>query len=154
MIKSLRYGRREPPPKGRTLMHQLLFPMVVSVSLLCTCVVAAEIVHEKRDQKGLTARAPWIVALVFGLLHGFGFAGALSEVGLPSDEIPIALLFFNVGVEVGQVAFVLAAVATMWLLSRVRLPWPTWAPRVVPYAVGSVAAFWTIQRTVGFWLPG
>jgi len=103
---------------------------------------------------GLLQRYPWLISFAFGLLHGFGFAGALSEVGLPSDEIPIALLFFNVGVEVGQVAFVLAAVATMWLLSRVRLPWPTWAPRVVPYAVGSVAAFWTIQRTVGFWLPG
>ena len=92
----------------------------------------------------LTARAPWLVAGAFGLLHGFGFAGALSEVGLPANDIPLALLFFNVGVEAGQLAFVVAALGVIALLRRVRLP--EWAPLLPPYAIGSVAMFWVIQR--------
>ena len=73
--------------------------------------VAREIVCSRKGQPGLTEQWPWVVSFMFGLLHGFGFAGALSEVGLPQMAIPVALLFFNVGVEIGQLLFVAAAVA-------------------------------------------
>jgi hydrogenase/urease accessory protein HupE len=123
--------------------------------------VAAEIIHQANGRPGLTARAPWVVAFIFGLLHGFGFAGALREVGLPQSDIPVALLFFNVGVEVGQLMFILAVVAILWLASRLmgkqaqgqRGPWQAEALIRTPvaYVVGSTAAFWVVQRVVAFW---
>ena len=75
---------------------------VEAVIALSIVFVAVEIVHAQKGREGITVRQPWIVAFTFGLLHGFGFAGALSEVGLPQGHIPLALLFFNVGVELGQ----------------------------------------------------
>jgi hypothetical protein len=100
---------------------------------------------------GLTARFPWIVALTFGLLHGFGFAGALSEIGLPQTDIPLALFTFNVGVEVGQLMFVAAVLLVRWLIQILKFRWPVWVEQVPAYAIGSLAAFWFIQRTVSFW---
>jgi len=82
------------------------------------------------------------------LLHGFGFAGALSEIGLPEHAIPLALLFFNVGVELGQLLFIGAVIAVSLVLKRIT--WPGWAWRVPVYTIGSLAAFWTIQRIAGF----
>jgi len=108
--------------------------------------VTAEIVRSRHGQPGLTARAPWLVAGLFGLLHGFGFAGALAEVGLPQNDIPLALLFFNLGVEAGQLAFVAAVLAVIAFGQRVRLPAPRWTKLATPYAIGSVAMFWVIQR--------
>jgi hypothetical protein len=95
----------------------------------------------------LTARFPWLVAFSFGLLHGFGFAGALSEVGIPEQAVPLALLFFNVGVELGQLLFIAAVFGFAWLvrLAAVRVP-PIWQ-RTVAYGIGSVAAFWVVERT-------
>jgi hydrogenase/urease accessory protein HupE len=122
---------------------------VEAVIALSIVFVASEILRSRRGQRGLTERAPWLVAGAFGLLHGFGFAGALSQVGLPANDIPLALLFFNLGVEAGQLAFVVVALGAIALLRRVRLP--EWAPFVPPYAIGSVAMFWAIQRTVPIW---
>jgi hypothetical protein len=96
----------------------------------------------------LTAQFPWLVAFTFGLLHGFGFAGALSEVGLPAHAIPLALLFFNVGVELGQLAFIAVVLTGAWALRRVALDPPAWMPRLAAYVIGSVAAFWVFERTV------
>jgi hypothetical protein len=100
------------------------------------------------ETAGLTRRFPWVVAFAFGLLHGFGFAGALSEVGVPQHAVPLALLFFNVGVELGQLFFIAAVFGFAWLvwLSAVRVP-AIW-PRAVAYGVGSVAAFWVVERTI------
>jgi hypothetical protein len=103
---------------------------------------------EEQPVRTLTMRFPWIVAFAFGLLHGFGFAGALSEVGLPARAIPPALLFFNVGVELGQLAFIAVVFAGAWVLRRAMLEPPVWAPRVAAYVIGSVAAFWVFERTV------
>jgi hydrogenase/urease accessory protein HupE len=111
---------------------------------------AAEIVQGYRGGVGVTARAPWVVAFTFGLLHGFGFAGALSEVGLPQGHIPLALLFFNLGVEVGQLLFIAAALGFIALMRRIRVPFPRWAELVPHYAIGSVAMFWVIQRIAAF----
>ena len=112
--------------------------------------VAAEIVHGLRGKPGLTARAPWVVAFTFGLLHGFGFAGALAEVGLPQKAIPVALFTFNVGVELGQLIFVLFAVAVRAALLRLPVPRRAWLPYVAPYAIGVVAMFWVIERIQAF----
>lgn len=95
----------------------------------------------------LTVRFPWIVAFTFGLLHGFGFAGALSEVGLPQGAIPLALLFFNVGVELGQLMFIAAVLVLGWGLRYLSVPIPRWSARLTAYAIGSVAAFWVFERT-------
>jgi hydrogenase/urease accessory protein HupE len=96
----------------------------------------------------LVARFPWIVAFSFGLLHGFGFAGALSEVGMPAHAVPLALLFFNVGVEVGQLVFIAVVLVLGWAIRRASLPAPRWWPQAAAYGIGSVAAFWFIERTV------
>jgi hypothetical protein len=92
------------------------------------------------------------VAFAFGLLHGFGFAGALSALGLPEGEIPLALFAFNVGVEIGQLAFVAAVLAALALARRVRrLAWLE--RRALPataYAIGILAAFWLFERLAGF----
>jgi hydrogenase/urease accessory protein HupE len=112
--------------------------------------VAVELVRDRRGQTGLTVRAPWIVAFAFGLLHGFGFAGALSEVGLPPAHVPLALLFFNVGVEVGQLLFIAGVLGVMEGLRRVRVRLPGWTELVPPYAIGIVAMAWVIQRVAAF----
>ncbi|WP_202922875.1 HupE/UreJ family protein [Pseudoxanthomonas daejeonensis] len=93
-----------------------------------------------------------IIAFLFGLLHGLGFAGALSEVGLPDDAIPVALLFFNLGVEVGQLAFIVVVLGIKFVLARkifANRP-EHWSWRLPAYAIGTVAAFWTIERIVAF----
>ncbi len=123
--------------------------------------VAGEVLQGARGRPGLAARAPWFVAFVFGLLHGLGFAGALREIGLPDRDIPLALLFFNVGVEGGQLLFIAAVVIALSLASRLlrkdgvagRGPWHTEAMIRTPiaYVVGSVSAFWVVQRVAAFW---
>jgi len=126
-------------------------PPVEAFIALSIVFVAAEIVHGRRGRAGVTARAPWIVAFTFGLLHGLGFAGALAELGLPQNSIPLALLTFNVGVELGQLAFV-AAVLLVWGVVRgLGLRSPGWLAEVPAYAIGGVATFWTLQRVAGFW---
>lgn len=123
--------------------------------------LAAEILRTAQGRSGLTARAPWVVAFAFGLLHGLGFAGALREIGLPQQDVPLALLFFNLGVEAGQLLFIAAVVAALAGVSRVvggrtatdRGPWHGEALIRTPvaYVVGSVAAFWVVERVVAFW---
>ena len=107
-----------------------------------------EIVRTWRGETSFTIRHPWVVAFAFGLLHGFGFASGLTAMGLPKAEIPLALLLFNVGVEIGQMFFV----AVILLLERsfrtLAIRWPRWAEALPGYAVGSLGAYWTIQRTV------
>src|SRR5262245_54009356 len=99
---------------------------------------------------GLTARWPWVVSFTVGLMHGFGFAGALAEVGLRQKAIPIALLFFNVGVESGQLVFVAAVLTLVAAATRVRVPWPAWSGAVPAYAIGAVAMFWVLERVLLF----
>jgi hydrogenase/urease accessory protein HupE len=125
-------------------------PPVEACIALSIVFVAAEIVHARQGKSSLTARAPWLVAFTFGLLHGLGFAGALSEVGLPQLAIPLALLFFNLGVELGQLAFVAVVIGVMAALRRLPAPTPPWGWRVAPYAIGTVAMFWVIQRVYAF----
>jgi hypothetical protein len=107
-----------------------------------------EIVRKWRGESSFTIRHPWFVAFAFGLLHGIGFASGLALTGLPRGEIPAALLFFNVGVELGQLAFVLVAVSVANAVQTLELDRPRWVTRIPAYAVGSLGAFWTIQRVL------
>jgi hydrogenase/urease accessory protein HupE len=122
---------------------------VIALSILF---LATEIVHSRRGRPGYAERWPWVVAFIFGLLHGFGFAGALAEVGLPENAIPFALVFFNVGVELGQLAFIATVLLTGRLIHRIKTISLRPAEVVASYVIGSVAAYWTIERAAGFWV--
>jgi len=110
--------------------------------------LAVEIIHGRRGRLGITHALPWLVAFVFGLLHGLGFAGALAEVGLPVEDIPLALLFFNLGVEVGQLAFIGAVFAIHRLAQMMRLADLRRWDAIPAYAIGGIASFWLIDRVV------
>ena len=118
---------------------------VIALSILF---LGPEIVRVWRGETSFTIRHPWVVAFAFGLLHGFGFASGLTAMGLPQTEIPLALLFFNVGVELGQLAFVLFVLALVRSFRTLEIRWPRWAELFPGYAVGTLGAFWFIQRTV------
>ena len=105
-----------------------------------------EIVRRWRGESSFTIRHPWVVAFAFGLLHGFGFASGLAQLGLPKGEIPLALLLFNVGVEIGQLAFVLLILLLERAFRLLQIHWPLLIARLPGYVVGSLGAFWTIQR--------
>jgi hydrogenase/urease accessory protein HupE len=136
-------------------------PPVEAAIALSIVLVAVEIVNARRGKPSLTARRPWLVAFCFGLLHGLGFAGALAGVGLPHHAIPLALLFFNVGVEIGQLIFVAAVLTVGWLLYRaasLRFQ-PALVQRTfnrldvtAAYAIGALAAYWLIDRATAFFL--
>jgi len=122
---------------------------VIALSILF---LATEIIHNRQGRPGLAKRYPWLVAFIFGLLHGFGFAGALAEIGLPQQSIPLALLFFNVGVELGQLFFVAAVVATGWVLKKLLAQKVLQGGEVAAsYLIGTLSAFWLIERTYSFW---
>lgn len=133
----------------------VIFPSrpVEAAIALSIVFLAMEILHQRSGRVGLTHKAPWIVAFGFGLLHGFGFAGALSDIGLPQTEIPIALLFFNIGVELGQLLFVLVIVMLRYALSRTSLLQFKWAGVLPAYAIGTVAMFWLFERMAAMVLP-
>jgi hypothetical protein len=125
-------------------------PPTEAVIALSILFLAVEIIHSREGRITLTETYPWLVSLSFGLVHGLGFAGALSEVGLPESDIPLALLMFNVGVETGQLLFVGVVVAAWQLLLRLQIAWPAESWRVAPYAIGGIASFWLIERVAGF----
>ncbi len=132
-------------------------PPVDAVIALSISLLAVEIVNLERGRKNLTASFPWLVAFVFGLLHGLGFAGALSATGLPGHAIPLALLFFNVGVELGQLVFVAAVMLAMTVLTsftndREKVNWLGIGPRTAAaYCIGGLASFWLLERVASFW---
>lgn len=133
-----------------TLGYVNLPPAPVEASIALSIVfLCVEIVHAARGHKSLTYSHPWIVAFAFGLLHGLGFAGALTEIGLPPNEIPIALLFFNVGVELGQLAFVFAILIAVQMIAIVRFNIPRRVELVPTYVIGTLAMYWTLERTAG-----
>lgn len=120
----------------------LASPPVEAIIALSIVLVASECL---RPEGSLTRRAPWAVAFAFGLLHGFGFASVLLEIGLPEKHVPLSLAFFNVGVELGQLALIALVLGLRWLGSRLPLP-TAWVRPSLIYAMGGLAAFWTIDR--------
>ncbi|MBG6209503.1 hydrogenase/urease accessory protein HupE [Labrenzia sp. EL_126] len=127
---------------------------VEAVIALSIVFLASEIALSRDGRARLSQSAPWLVTFAFGLLHGLGFAGALKEIGLPQSDIPLALFAFNVGVEAGQLAFVVAALAVLTVISRLLLKGPLLAYRPVSlfmaYAIGSLSSFWLIERIISF----
>lgn len=115
----------------------------IALSILLVAVEAAQKHHA---YKTWFARMPWLSAAIFGLLHGLGFSAALGEIGLPRSEIPLALLFFNLGIEAGQLLFIAAALSTAWLLIRSWKKPPAWLSRIPIYLIGGLSAYWLIQR--------
>ena len=115
--------------------------------------LAREVVRGWQGQQSLTHRQPWLVAFGFGLLHGLGFAGALADVGLPQAEIPIALLFFNVGVELGQLLFVAVVLTIRWLLLRLPVSWPPGVAYAPVYLIGVTGAYWVVERVGSMVVP-
>jgi len=131
--------RLPPPPVEATIALTIVF-------------VAREVWLMQHGRPGSTASRAWPVAFAFGLLHGLGFAGALAEVGLPDADLPLALLSFNVGVELGQLAFVAAVLALGRLMSRHAWTQHRWLRLAPTYAIGAMACFWCIDRVARFWL--
>jgi len=132
-IATLGYARVPIPPLNAAVALSILF-------------LGPEIVRSWRGETSLTIRFPWVVAFCFGLLHGFGFASGLTTTGMPKSELLPALLFFNLGVEMGQLAFVFTALALVRSFKILDVRWPRWAELAPGYAVGSFGAYWTIQR--------
>ncbi|TDJ40636.1 MAG: HupE/UreJ family protein [Gammaproteobacteria bacterium] len=120
---------------------------VISLSIM---LLAVEAVRKSSGETTLSERFPWLIAFTFGLVHGLGFAGALSEIGVPQNEVPLALLMFNVGVETGQVMFVVAVSVLLAGLHKLHSRSGLLMARTTPYAIGGVAAFWTLQRINAF----
>jgi hydrogenase/urease accessory protein HupE len=118
--------------------------LVIALSILF---LGPEIVRSWRGETSLTIRHPWVVAFAFGLLHGFGFATGLTNMGLRASEIPLALLFFNVGVEIGQIAFVMLVILLERSFRVLEIHWPRLARLAPGYTVGSLGAYWTIERS-------
>ena len=110
--------------------------------------LAGELVRADRGDESLTIRKPWLVSFGFGLLHGLGFAGALVALGLPRADVPLALLFFNIGVEIGQILFVAAVLAVMYSLRKIDITLPAWGKPIPVYIMGAVAGFWFVGRFV------
>ena len=117
---------------------------MIAVSIV---LVAVEALRAPGSAPTLAQRAPWVVAFLFGLMHGLGFAGALVDLGLPPDHVPSALVAFNAGVEVGQLAFVAVMIGPVLWLRRA----PRVVQRIPAYAVGTVAVAWTLERVAAFW---
>ena len=130
----------------------VLGPPVEATIALSILLLACEIARSRAGEPSLIARWPWVVAFSFGLLHGFGFASALSEIGLPRGDIPLALFAFNVGVEVGQLVFIAAVLALLGLARRIPISdgVSRQARPVATYAIGTLAAFWFVERVAGF----
>lgn len=134
-IATLGYAEAPPLPLNAAIALSILF-------------LGPEIVRSWRGETSFTIRHPWVVAFAFGLLHGFGFASALTGAGLPRDDVPLALLSFNIGVEVGQLGFVGLILAVEHAFRVLAIRWPRWVEAASGYTVGTLGAFWTVQRLV------
>jgi hydrogenase/urease accessory protein HupE len=128
-------------------------PPVEAVIALSILFLASELAKQRQGHTGLMERYPWIVAFTFGLLHGFGFAGALRQIGLPESDIPLALFAFNVGVEFGQLAFIAVVLGLFALTRRMNLTasLERYLRPAAPYAIGILASVWFLERLAGFW---
>ena len=132
-IATLGWAEVPGPPLNAAIALSILF-------------LGPEIVRTWRGETSFTIRHPWVVAFAFGLLHGFGFASALTSAGLPRQELPLALVSFNVGVELGQLGFIAVVLALEHSFRVLEFSWPRWVQALPGYTVGTLGAFWTMQR--------
>lgn len=136
-LAALGYVHLPPPPVEAMIALSIVF-------------VAREIVVRREGRPSLTERQPWIVAFAFGLLHGLGFAGGLHDAGLPEGNIPLALLFFSIGVEIAHFLFIAFWMATFRAAREAKIKIAPWQQLLPPYAIGAAATFWFIQRVIDF----
>ena len=134
-VATFGYASAPLPPLNAAIALSILF-------------LGPEIIRQQRGETSLTLRHPWVVAFAFGLLHGFGFASGLTSLGLSHAEIPAALLLFNVGVEAGQLFFVLVILLLERSFRLLEIRWQRWAEMLPAYTVGSLGAYWSLQRTI------
>jgi hydrogenase/urease accessory protein HupE len=134
-IATLGYAEAPAPPLNAAIALSILF-------------LGPEIVRTWRGETSFTIRHPWVVAFAFGLLHGFGFASALTSAGLPRQELPLALVSFNGGVELGQLGFIALILALERSFHVLDIHWAPWVQALPGYTVGTLGAFWTVQRLV------
>lgn len=132
-VATLGYAEAPPLPLNAAIALSILF-------------LGPEIVRSWRSESSFTIERPWVVAFAFGLLHGFGFASALTNAGLPPSDLPLALVSFNMGVEVGQLVFVAFILAMERSFVVLQIRWPSWVQALPGYTVGTLGAFWTVQR--------
>lgn len=118
-------------------------------ALIALSIVFLAVELARADRESWTRKWPWLVAFAFGLLHGFGFAGALQEIGLPEGEVPAALLAFNLGVEAGQLLVIAALMLLRWSINRLAPRAEPGALRLATYAIGITASYWLVERLVG-----
>ena len=128
---------------GVVKLDQGPIELVIALSILF---LARELVQEESKRSRLTLGRPWVMAFLFGLLHGLGFAGALADIGLPEDDLWLSLLLFNLGIEAGQIAVILVLAIVAWALSQIN--WKQYFNTLAAWGMGSVAAFWTIDRAL------
>ena len=127
-----------------------LVEFTIALSIFMLALNLARRDFSRSDGGGLFRHYPWWLAGGFGLLHGMGFAGALAEIGLPQSNVPLALLFFNIGIEAGQIAFILLLLGAWWLIKRPLLPWQERLLPIPIYALGGLSAMWCIERGLIF----
>jgi hydrogenase/urease accessory protein HupE len=132
-VATLGYANAPAPPLNTAIALSILF-------------LGPEIVRSWRGETSFTIRHPWVMAFAFGLVHGFGFASALTSAGLPRQDLPLALAGFNVGVELGQLGFLAVVLALERSFYVLEIRWPRWVQAVPGYTVGTLGAFWTMQR--------
>ena len=136
-----------------TLAHSVTLAPLNAAIALSILFLGPEIIRCWRGETSFTIRHPWAVAFVFGLLHGFGFASALVDAGLPRHELPLALVSFNVGVELGQLGFVALVIGLERSFRVLEIRWPRAVAALPGYTVGTLGAFWTVQR-IGLLIGG
>lgn len=134
-VATFGYATIPVPPLNTAIALSILF-------------LGPEIIRARRGGTSLTIRQPWIVAFGFGLLHGFGFASGLTQMGLPQNDIPMALFSFNVGVELGQLGFVALVLLLEKSFKVLEVRWPRTVELFPAYAVGGLGAYWTIDRLI------
>jgi len=122
------------------------YPVALVEFLIALSIFVLALELTRRAGHSRLWRQPWWLAGIFGLLHGMGFAGALAETGLPSNNIPLALLFFNIGIELGQLAFIAVLLVAGWAIVRVVPRRPEWLPQLPVLVLGVLSAMWCIER--------
>ena len=130
---------------GHVKLELTLVDCLIALSIVF---LAEENLHVRQGRMGLSARWPWIASFGFGLIHGIGFADALNALGMPQREIPPALLFFNIGVEIGQLMFVALWFAVLGTLRRLAIKLPPLLAPAPAYGLGIVGAWWFVERAV------
>ena len=129
---------------GLSVLEIVSLPSATIEALIALTIIYLAL--EIKDEKNYKS-TPWLMAFGFGLLHGFGFAGALSEIGIANEQLLLSLLFFNVGIEIGQLIMIPLFLISIWLLQKIKFNFSV--TKLSSYAIGGMGSFWLIERVLG-----